>query len=298
MVIVLLCMNGAVNIVIYYKDNEHENKFLWSGALAVKTIRNRLAKLFRRHEQPQSPGIIHKCLIFICLCFNLCLRLPGRLWSCIITSFIFFSFQFNIMILFISSLLPRFILHGVVHHAVSMHSSAHASETKRNVTEWWRLSSLAVEASDFNSIRSRHKRANLLTPDESSFVHVGKVFVLLNKSQREEEEEEKKLHDETIVKKLLFIIKCFDFHENFITLHFSILKNALADFMIDSSFERVHFYDHCMYQSEYNRRRARFLGVGSRLSHVLSFSHVQGFVLWEILIDDIFRGFRSNLKNP
>lgn len=46
MVIVLLCMNGAVNIVVYCWDNEHENEFLWSGALAVKTIRNRLAKLF------------------------------------------------------------------------------------------------------------------------------------------------------------------------------------------------------------------------------------------------------------
>lgn len=138
---------------------------------------------------------------------------------------------------------------------------------------------LDVEASDFNSIRSSHKRTNLLTPDEPSFVvHVGKAFVLLDKSQRDQEEE-KKLHDETIVKKLLFIIKRFDFHECFITLHFSILKNAFADFMIDSSFERVHFYDHCMYQSEYNRRRARFLGVRLRFGHVKRLNYDRGYVL-------------------
>lgn len=212
--------------------------------------------------------------------------------------YLFFSFQFNIMILFIISLLPRSLYSPWCRSPCCIDAFFCACIWNKAECYW-------MMAPFFSRCRSQWLQFDTFEAQKNEpldsrrfvFCSCWQGFVLLDKSQREEEEE-KKLHDETIVKKLLFIIKRFDFHENFITLHFSILKNALADFMVDSSFERVHFYDHCMYQSEYNRRRARFLGLGLRLSHVSSFSHIQGFVLWEILIDDIFRGFRSNLKNP
>lgn len=163
-------------------------KFRGGKSLAVKTILSRLESYPCRHEQPQSPAIIHKCLIFICLCFNLYLRLPGRLWSCIITSFIFLSIQYYDSLHHLPSTLfyspwcrspcCRCIL-------LRMHLKQSGMLLNDGAFVNHFFSSLDVEASDFNSIHSSHKRTSRLP---TIFLLFMLARLLLDKSQKEEEE--------------------------------------------------------------------------------------------------------------
>lgn len=170
-----------------------------------------------------------------------------RLWSCIITSLLS-RIYFNSILWFLSAasssncfciVLPFFMVsrlapsHAFCSPSCWMHSSAHAFETKRNVTEWWRLLKMLLfhvrlsQWLQFDGLK--HKATSWLLTLPFLLLSIKVSYCSTSVRQQHRSEDGSSMMKQN-VKKLLFIIKRFNFHECFITLHFQESSRSGRDF--------------------------------------------------------------------